>query len=266
MVLYWIFIIFTIHTFYHNIFFLTFVCMLDNLFRFTLLFMPDFDRKLAAMGFDLSDEQASYDFQKGQQNSSSESSGEESSCQGRAPGTDKPPPAPPLPQQSNKMLPPCLPNQPTYKPNSKQPAKPGTSLYRLISQKRKDKPNVPSSQDNQNNSAKKVQFEDSFYSTEDEDLLAKKSSSSNEEDTDLGENYPTTDDMDTQDDSFESSTSAFSTDVDHPEPLPPNKPVHHVMEEDTDDDDCSLRAFVPASVRRKSIPFLFYFFIYFFLI
>lgn len=234
--------------------------MLDNLFRFTLLFMPDFDRKLAAMGFDLSDEQASYDFKKGQQKSSSESSGEESSYQGRAPGTDKPPAAPPLPQQSNKMLPPCPPNQPTYKPNSKQPAKPGTSLYRLISQKRKDKPNVPSSQDNQNNSAKKVQFEDSFYNTEDEDLLAKKSSSSNEEDTDLGENYPSTDDMETQDDSFESSTSAFSTDVDHPEPLPPTKPVHHMMEEDTDDDDCSLRSFVPASVRRKSILLFYLFF------
>lgn len=225
----------------------------DNLFCFTLLFLTDFDRKLAAMGFDLSDEQASDDVKKGQQKSSSESSGEESSCQRRAPGTDKPPAAPPLPQQSNKMLPPCPPNQPTYKPNNKQPAKPGTSLYRLISQKRKDKPNIPSSQDNQNNSAKKVQFEDSFYSTEDEDLVAKKSSSSNEDDTDLGENYPSTDDMDTQDDSFESSTSAFSTDVDHPEPLPPNRPVHHVMVEDTDDDDCSLRDFVPYSVRRESI-------------
>jgi hypothetical protein len=45
------------------------------------LFLPDFDRKLAAMGFDLSDEQASDDVKKGQQKSSSESSGEEKQTQ-----------------------------------------------------------------------------------------------------------------------------------------------------------------------------------------
>ncbi|XP_076111793.1 uncharacterized protein LOC143080032 isoform X3 [Mytilus galloprovincialis] len=200
------------------------------------------------------DEQASYDFKKGQQKSGSESSGEESSRKGKAP---TPPTAPPLPQQTNKALPPRPTSQPNFKANGKQSAKPGTSLYRLISQKRNDKPDVPTNKA-QDHSGKKVQFEDSFDSTEDDELYAKKSSSSTEDETDIGENGdPTTDDMDTQDDSFESSNSAFSTDVDHHpvnKELPPiNNQARHYMEEDTDGDDCSLSAFVPASVRRESI-------------
>lgn len=204
----------------------------------------DFDKKLASVGFEMTDEKASYDFRNGKDKS--ESPAEESSKKGTAPVVDKPPPVPPVPPQ---------PNPSQYKTNGKQSGKPGTSLYRLISQKRTEKPNVRTNSAGSDN-GKKVKFEDSFDSTEDDDLYIKKSSSSTEDETDLGENYPTTDDMDTQDDSFDTCNSEFSTDTDVPpqkhEPQVTSK-VHHLMEEDTDGDDCSLSAFVPASVRRESI-------------
>lgn len=192
----------------------------------------DFDKKLASVGFELTEEKASYDFKKDEK--LSETSKEVT------PVAEKPPPAPPLPPQPNSL---------PYKTNGKQAGKPGTSLYRLISQKRSEKPNVRTNSASSDN-GKKVQFEDSFDSTEDEDLFVKKSSST-EDETDLGENDPTTDDMDTHDDSFDTCNSEVSTDNDLPQK--PQTAPHHLIEDDTDGDDCSLSAFVPASVRRESI-------------
>lgn len=135
-------------------------------------------------------------------------------------------------------------NQDRPKSESQPPARPPApktgsqgqgSIYRLISQKRGDvqKPNV-----NRNESMKRVQFEegDSFDSTDGEDLVPKGHQRppvmSTEEETD---------DMDYTDTQSEGTTTQDEEEY------------GQRMEDESDFDDVSLSAFVPASVRRQSV-------------
>ncbi|XP_033753795.1 anillin-like [Pecten maximus] len=159
----------------------------------------DFERKLAAMGFDILDETASYTFTN----------------QDRPKSESQPPARPPAPKTGSQQG--------------------QGSIYRLISQKKgnNEKPNV-----NRSESTKRVQFEegDSFDSTDGEDLVPQKHQQppvlSTEEETD---------DMDYTDTQSEGTTTQ-----DEEEYAPR-------MEDESDCDDVSLSAFVPASVRRQSV-------------
>lgn len=158
------------------------------------------------MGFDVSDDNATYTFT----NTDPPKSGSQ-------------PPARPPPPKSGA-----------------QPGKTQSSIYRLISQKPgpADKPNFPRSE-----SAKRVQFEegDSFDSTDGEDLVPHRQQGppvmSTEEDTD---------DMDYTDTQSEETTTQDESDF-----PAENRKLEFL--DDSDSDDVSLSAFVPASVRRQSV-------------
>ncbi|OWF52128.1 anillin-like isoform X3 [Mizuhopecten yessoensis] len=116
-----------------------------------------------------------------------------------------------------------------------------SSIYRLISQKRggNEKPNVTRSE-----STKRVQFEegDSFDSTDGEDLVPQRHQHppimSTEEETD---------DMDYTDTQSEGTTTQDE------EEYAAQKNEQVFIDDESDSDDVSLSAFVPASVRRQSV-------------
>ena len=202
------------------------------------------------MGFDLSDEQAgaSYNFKEQPREIS-------------PPVCDKLPPKSPASTQKSR-----------YVPSSQQNQKPpGSSLYRLISQKRSDsdKPEVQnngnrsSSTGSQNSSGigekvKNVQFaDDSFDSTEDDELFTRKPAMSTEEEMESESNAETQDDRtENSDESYEESEVNYRETeekrVQEVVQQQPYQPPLTVLEE-SDDDDVSLSAFVPESVRRRSV-------------
>ncbi|XP_062607207.1 anillin-like isoform X2 [Saccostrea cucullata] len=157
----------------------------------------EFERKLAAMGFELSDDSsdASYDFQE---------------KQGQPPTQTKPATA----------------------NGSQSKSHPSPSIYHLISQKRNEKPSMPGNRDRKS--------DDSFDSTEDEELYTRRPlSSTQEEEEDLASSA---------DDVRPRPASESESDV------CPQAPLPLMMEEDdSDSDDVSFSAFVPASVRRQSV-------------
>lgn len=146
------------------------------------------------MGFELSDDNsdASYDFngKKGQEQ----------------PGSQAKPPVAPASQNAK--------------------SKPSPSIYRLISQKRNEKPCLSGDTDRKS--------DDSFDSTEDEELYTRRPQSSTQEEEA------------TTDDGMQRLPSDSESDVGPQAPQP-------VFEEESDCDDVSFSAFVPASVRRQSV-------------
>ncbi|XP_060079914.1 anillin-like isoform X2 [Ylistrum balloti] len=143
-------------------------------------------------------------------------------------------------------------NQDRPKSNSQPPARPPApktgaqqgqgSIYRLISQKRggNEKPDVTRSE-----STKRVQFEegDSFDSTDGEDLVPR----SRNQPPPVMSTEEETDDMDYTDTQSEGTTTQDE------EEYTSNNDKHDLMDDESDSDDVSLSAFVPASVRRQSV-------------
>ncbi|XP_056008629.1 anillin-like isoform X4 [Ostrea edulis] len=153
----------------------------------------EFERKLAAMGFELSDDNdASYDFKEKQ--------GREAHL---------------------------VQTKPPLAPGSHSKSQPSPSIYRLISQKKKDKPNMPGKKDKRS--------DDSFDSTEDDELYTRRPLSSTQEE-----------EASSTDEGMQRLSSDSESDVGRQAPPP-------MMEDESDLDDVSLSAFVPASVRRQSV-------------
>ena len=173
-------------------------CYANQVIVLFLTLAVEFDRKLAAMGFELSDDNsdATYDFK-------------ERPVQQKPQSQSKPPMAP-------------------SSQNAK--SKPSPSIYRLISQKRSEKPSM--SGDSEQKS------DDSFDSTEDEELYTRRplqpSAQQNEENAS------------SMDDGVQRLQSDSDSDAGHL----PHQPM---LEEESDCDDVSFSAFVPASVRRQSV-------------
>jgi hypothetical protein len=114
--------------------------------------------------------------------------------------------------------------KPPLAPGSHSKSRPSPSIYRLISQKRNDKPGKEDKKS-----------DDSFDSTEDEELYTRRPLPSTQEEEATTEN-----------EGMPRLSSDSEGDV-CPHPAPPT------MEEESDLDDVSLSAFVPASVRRQSV-------------
>ncbi|KAK3085514.1 hypothetical protein FSP39_004457 [Pinctada imbricata] len=204
----------------------------------------DFERKLADMGFDLSDEQSGAKYSFNQQK------------EGTPAAKANLPPKSPGPVNKN------VPSGQAQKP-------PSGSLYRLISQKRNetDKPatqkiggakiSTSSCSSNEGRSKNKPSIDDSFDSIEDDELFPRHQLPSTEEEMESESN------VDTQEEESDQSESCIESEADsrhmdkvskHTDTVPtcqPYQPPLHVLEES--DDDISLYAFVPESVRRRSV-------------
>ncbi|XP_061163081.1 anillin-like isoform X2 [Saccostrea echinata] len=109
---------------------------------------------------------------------------------------------------------------------------PSPSIYRLISQKRNEKPSMPGNKDRKS--------DDSFDSTEDEELYTRRPLSSTQEEKEEEVVSSTDEGMQRQPSESESD-------------IGPRAPLPLMEEDDSDSDDVSFSAFVPASVRRQSV-------------
>lgn len=123
-------------------------------------------------------------------------------------------------QPGSQAKPPMAPSSQNAK------SKPSPSIYRLISQKRNEKPCMSGDTDRKS--------DDSFDSTEDEELYTRRPQSSTQEEEA------------TTDDGMQRLPSDSESDVGPQAPQP-------VFDEESDCDDVSFSAFVPASVRRQSV-------------
>ncbi|XP_041375110.1 anillin-like isoform X2 [Gigantopelta aegis] len=217
----------------------------------------DFDRKLAAMGFDVSDDSpsASFNFKKGGRSYNQQQAGTNGQT---------PPPAPKLPNSEKKSQQSAISHAvPQVDSSSMYSAKPplptpascqksrSNSIYRIIAKKDEfpqQQNQLTLSQRSQEQSQapviqRRVQFEDSFDSTDDNDTSDNAPSSRDD-----------TTDAPSRDESQESfdETEMDESESDRPQRRAmPNVP-QQILDED-DGDDVSLSAFVPASVRRESI-------------
>ncbi|XP_046580326.1 anillin-like [Haliotis rubra] len=224
----------------------------------------EFDDKLAAMGFDLSDEgqnMASFNFKNGnnQQSYNQHVAAEKHGSAGQPPAGCIPPPPPPPPPSG--AAPPRKPpsnhgstaSKPPVPPSSgqQQPGK-GTSIYRIISQKGNAPAPRPSQQPAFGNAvhrqasinSRKVQFDDSFDSTDESEDVRTSQDEDTESQTDI-----TAPESDSEPETEDVSESEVEEVVMRRKPAHQNRPRPPVYEED----DVSLSAFVPDSVRRQSV-------------
>ncbi|XP_048253583.1 anillin-like isoform X3 [Haliotis rufescens] len=221
----------------------------------------EFDNKLAAMGFDLSDEgqnMASFNFKGGnnQQSYNQHVAEEKQSSTGQPPAGFIPPPPPPPP--SGAAPPPKPPSnhgpaasKPPVPPSSGQQGK-GTSIYRIISHKGNAPAPRPSQQPAASHAvhrqasinSRKVQFDDSFDSTDESEAVRTSFDDDTESQTDI-----TAPESDSEPETEDVSESEMEEVVMRRKPVHQSRPRPPVYEED----DVSLSAFVPDSVRRESV-------------
>ena len=204
------------------------------------------------MGFDVSDDGASFNFKKG---------GRSFNQQQVEIHSHTPPPAPKLPTTEKKVsgishgMPqgnsPGMQNErPPLPPSAGCQKSRSNSIYRIIA-KKDGSPQQPNQQTSSERppeqrqapvTERRVQFEDSFESTDD---------------TDTSDNVPSSREDTTDALSRDESQDSFEdTEMDESEPDRPHQRMmsnmpQHILEDDGD--DVSLSAFVPASVRRESI-------------
>ena len=204
--------------------------------------LPDFDKKLAAMGFEISDGTATYSFNQNNQkqpvrqeqnektaNQLSESSSGEEKEGTLSSGQRKPSSA------------------------TKQPS----SIYRLVSKKGSEEEKPVVQRHTSSSSLKKVTFQDHNTSSESEvstDLTENETADETGEELD---HDPHSEDIQSEtqesfDDSFDSNDDSsipesYRGSRQHQD-VPPQRP-----QMSADEDDVSMSAFVPASVRRESV-------------
>lgn len=216
------------------------------------------------MGFELSDGCASYNFKNGNQGNNTQKA------------VNQLPPRPPQPSSTTgskaRSNSDPKPHQSPEKTQTRvqevhSAPRPTSSIYRLISQKRgsEEKPQVPNNRSlPRSESKKRVQFQpptdDSFDSTEDEELRPRyRSASTTEDETDNREDTETqSEDFDTQDTSeLESQDNSYedTEESDLPSDYGRQPGPKHVPQPvfDDDSDDMTFSAFVPPSVRRQSV-------------
>ena len=196
------------------------------------LFLPDFNKKLAAMGFEISDSAATYNFQQNNQNTANQvsevSSGEEQGPTVSSAGQRKPSSA------------------------TKQPS----SIYRLVSKKTSEAEKPVIQKNTSSTSLKKVTFEGLNTSAESEVSTGTGGTETGDETYDELENdqQPGEIQLETQesfDDSFETDDSSIPESYRGPVENQDIPVQQHKISDDYD--DVSMSAFVPDSVRRESI-------------
>lgn len=187
--------------------------------------LPDFNSKLQAMGFELSDESgASYNFKNGQ---------------GQRPTNEKP-----VEQQASS--------------DTKKP----TSIYHLVSEKCTDAER-PVVRQQSTSSLKKVQFQGHNTSTESDSSTDRHDEQYTETE---GDTMDDTDDFDPPSEDIQSETresfdDSYNSEAESSIPesyISPSKRMQSPQQQKsnkrlTEDDDISMSAFVPASVRRESM-------------
>lgn len=189
-----------------------------------------FENKLSSLGFDVSDEgKASFSFKDKQKED-----------QKKETSTLKPPPVPAAPGSSQ--------GKPAARP---------TSLFNIVSQKKSNLTHTPPKSAG-SKTCRKVKFDDSFESDDSEATVPKKQALQKAgTDEKEGARPGVKEDMiesDTTEDAPTEVTedeSEFEVELRRPRPDGTRKVV--IRTQASDDDDLSLSAFVPASVRRQSI-------------
>ncbi|KAK3597580.1 hypothetical protein CHS0354_018176 [Potamilus streckersoni] len=204
----------------------------------------DFDRKLAGMGFDISDQGAAYTFNKnGTRNGDNEVQRREEKINESIPHM----------QQPSAAFVAAANDQETQKQTE---SKPTSSIYRLVSKKSDASKKPFVRQDSQ----KKVRFEDPSSTEEGESGTDRQTSDDldSTEDFDPRSEESVTEttqesDLTSSQDSFESESDGMEPHHYHVEPVHKQPQQHKQYEMYDDGDDVSLSAFVPPSVRRQSV-------------
>ncbi|KAL3859739.1 hypothetical protein ACJMK2_009937 [Sinanodonta woodiana] len=204
----------------------------------------DFDRKLAAMGFDISDQGAAYTFNSnGTRDDDNEMTRKEETINDSMPQMKQP--------STTSVA--AANDQRTQKQTE---SKPTSSIYRLVSKKSdaSEKPFV------RQESLKKVRFEDRASSIEGDSGTDRQTSDELDSTEDFDPQSEESVTETTQESDLTSSQESFESESDglelrHNDQGPVHKqPQQHKQYEMYDDgDDVSLSAFVPQSVRRQSV-------------
>ena len=212
-----------------------------NIF-YTPLILPDFDKKLAAMGFEISDGGANYNFHQGNQN---QPKGAASQSSDQSSGGDQE-----LTQSTAQKLGQRNPSSATKQPSS---------IYRLVSKKSSEAEKPVIQKHASSSSLKKVTFRDSNSSTESElstDVVGTETGDETYDELDH-DRQPEEIQSETQesfDDSYESNDDSSIPESYKGSREKQDLPAQHPKLSATDEeDDVSMSAFVPASVRRESI-------------